>query len=147
MHLESDSTKLSEQLLRQVELDSFLALAKAKFSLEVSELTGLLCVDFRVETEHEFGRQLWYFDAMGVDSKERVSECFGVIQYSVEYGLLELVEGHVFDCPNERQHFHHFYQAGKRTTHWMHPANRWLLLGLLGVGLVWLAYLAFLVWK
>lgn len=147
MHLESSHPKLSDRYMRQIELDSLLAIDRAKYSLALSEITSLRCVDSKEESIGDFGRQLWFFESIGVHAKRGESSCFGVLQYSIEYGLLELVEGHVFDCQTERQHFKQFYETGRRTGHWLHPANRWLLAGTAMVGLIWSAYLVSFVWR
>lgn len=147
MHTESGILNLTNRVIQQVELDSLLALDKAKYSIEMSATYDLRCVDSRSETGSAYGRQLWFFEAVGTDSNLSESRLYGVLQYSMEYGLLELVEGHVFDCQRERVHFQRFYETGKRTDHWLHPANRWLLTGLATVGLIWLTYLStFLSW-
>jgi len=144
MYAETGSQQLSDRVIRQVELDSFLSLERAKYSLEMSEVTRLSCVSVRSESESQFGRQIWYFNAVGIDSGQRASSCFGVLQYSIEFGLLELVQGQVFDSDHERDLYLQFCETGKRTQTWWHPANRWLLGGLVSVGMIWILYLMYL---
>ena len=145
MYLESGGQKISEQAIRQVELDSFLALEKARFTLESCEITLLRCVSIKRETEHSFGQQLWFFDAVGIHAKTGPESCFGILHYRVEYGLLELMQTHVFDAEKERGQYQRFCEIGKRTDRFWHPANCWLVGGLAAVGLVWVLYLSLLV--
>jgi len=144
MNLEAGGQKISEQSIKQVELDSFLALEKARFRLELSDVTLLRCVSVKEETEDSFGQQLWFFDAVGMHTKMGSVNCFGVLHYRVEYGLLELMQTHVFDSENERRQYKRFSKTGKRTDRFWHPANCWLIGGLAAVGMVWLMYLSFL---
>ena len=65
---------------------------RARFCPDRSDVVQLRCVDDQQETEHTFGNQLWYFEGVGVDEEDCRRSVFGVVEYSVQFGLHELVE-------------------------------------------------------
>ena len=144
MNADSEIHQLAIRSIRQIELDSLLALERARFSVATSDVSRIRCVDLQPESEESFGQQLWFFEASGMDNEQAEKACYGVLHYSVEFGLLDLLQGYVFDCPQEREHCYRFFKTGKRTEGSWHPANRWLLAGVSMVGLVWVAYLLFM---
>ncbi|MFM8573667.1 MAG: hypothetical protein ACKOAU_18885 [Pirellula sp.] len=57
-----------------------------------SRIENLRPCDFAEETEDSYGRQIWCFESMTrLGSNERRVE-FGVLEFSIEYGLIELVQ-------------------------------------------------------
>ncbi len=141
MSAETRTQRFPERTIRQVKLDCNRAMGRAKFCPDLNEVTQLRCVDHRPETEQSFGSQLWYFDGLGVDAQEQRQRVFGVVEYSLQFGLHELIEDRVFDSDYHREQYRHFYERGVQHGRWRHPANRWLLAGLVAVASVWLAYL------
>ncbi|MAP09478.1 MAG: hypothetical protein CMM00_11980, partial [Rhodopirellula sp.] len=109
MRAETQQRQYSERTLQQVRLDGVRALSKAKFCPKNSEIVRLSCVDDRAETDDQFGNQLWYFEAKGVDEGHHRQDVFGVIEYQIQFGLQELVEDGVFDTPQEREGFRSLY--------------------------------------
>jgi hypothetical protein len=144
MSAEIRTQRFPERTIRQVRLDCNRAMARAKFCADQSEIAQLRCVDDRPETEQGFGRQLWYFEGLGVDARDRRHRLFGVVEYSLQFGLHELIEDRVFDSDQQREQYRQVYKRGSQQSRWHHPANRWLLAGLLSVGAVWLSYL---IWR
>ena len=141
MSAETRTQSFPERTIRQVKLDCSRAMGRAKFCPDPNEGIQLRCVDNRPETEQSFGSQLWYFEGRGVDGQEQVHRVFGVVEYSLQFGLHELVEDRVFDSDYHREQYRHFYERGANRGKWGHPANRWLLAGLIVVASIWIAYL------
>ena len=140
--------RFSERTIRQVSLDCSRAMIRGSFCPDRSEVGQLRCVDDQAETENSFGNQLWYFEGYGVDERSQQHDVYGVVEYSLQFGLLELVEDGVFDSEQQRERFRHLYEREMHRPTWRHPAHRWLLAGLLGVTSIWIAYLLVLnLWK
>lgn len=133
MRAEAQKRQYSERTLQQVRLDSVRALAKVRFCPDTSEIVRLQCVDDRAESESNFGNQLWYFEGRGVDEGHHRQDIFGVVEYQVQFGLLELVEDGVFDTPQERERFRCLYDREVSRPSWGHPAHRLLIAGVISV--------------
>ncbi|MEM9367121.1 MAG: hypothetical protein AAGD07_14095 [Planctomycetota bacterium] len=136
MRTQAQPRQFSERTLRQVKLDSSRALAREQFCLESSEITHFRCVDDHPESDLRFGNQLWYFEAVGVDETGRRMPVFGVVEYSLQYGLSELVEDAIFDTAGERERFRAHYERTMQGPSWHQPAHRILLGLMVGVALV-----------
>ena len=130
--------------MRQVRLDCSRALVRARFCPNRSEFDHLRCVDDHPESEDTFGHQLWYFEGTGVDESDRRHRVFGVVEYSLQFGLHEVVEDGVFDSEEQRERFRHLYEREVRRPVWSHPAHRWLLGGVLVIAAICLASLLLL---
>lgn len=116
-------------------------MARAKFSEGLSQAAQLRCIDDCPESEERFGTQLWYFEGLGIDAQEKQHRVYGVVEYSLQYGLHELVEDRVFQSEQQRDQYRRYYQRDSQRKRWHHPANHWLLAGLTCVALSWAAYL------
>ncbi len=119
--------RFSERTLRQVRLDCDRAVLRARYCPERSVVTEMQCIDDRPESEDSFGHQLWYFEGHGVDPLEHRQPLFGVVEYSIEFGLHELVEDGVFDSTHQRERFRELYEQEFRSPSWSQPAHRLLL--------------------
>ena len=126
MGADTRTRRFSEQTIRQVRQDCNRAMIRARFCPERSEVVQLRCIDDRPESETAFGNQLWYFEASGVDEHDRRHSVYGVVEYSIQFGLLELVEDGVFDSEYQRERFRHLYEREVLKPSWRHPAHRWL---------------------
>ena len=91
MNSHAQILRFSEATIRQVRLDCNRAMIRARFCPERSEIMQLRCIDNREESETEFGNQLWYFEGVGVDELDRRHAAFGVVEYSTQFGLNDLV--------------------------------------------------------
>jgi hypothetical protein len=114
---------------------------RARFCPDRSEILQIRCIDNRVETESDFGNQLWYFEGIGVDELDRRHGVFGVVEYSTQYGLNELVEDGVFTTETQREKFRCLYEREIQSPNWRQPAHRLLAAGVIAVSVIWLAYL------
>lgn len=141
MGAETRSRRFSEQTIRQVRLDCRRAMTRSHFCPDRSEVVHLRCTDDVAESEHAFGSQLWYFEGMAVDGQGVRKGVYGVVEYSVQFGLLEVVEDGVFDSEYQRERFRHQYHREMHRPSWRQPAHRWLVLGLTVVTVVFLAVL------
>ncbi len=141
MSAETGIKRFTERTIRQVRLDCGRALIRASFCPDRSDVIQLRCVDDHPETDLSFGHQLWYFEGLGVDERNQRHTVFGVVEYSLQYGLHELVEDGVFDSEQQRERFRHLYERDVRRPLWNHPAHRWLAAGMVAIAAVCLIYL------
>lgn len=141
MRAETRTRRFSERVLRQVRMDCARSLVRNRYCPERSEIIQLRCMDDRVESEQTFGSQLWYFEGVGVDPEDHRLNIYGVIEYSIQFGLNELVEDGVFESAYERERFRHDYDRELNRPSWRHPAHRWLALGLVAVTAIWMSFL------
>ncbi len=141
MSAETRARRYSERTIRQVRLDCNRAMLRARFCEDRSDVVQLRCIDDQAETDQAFGSQLWYFEGIGADTQGRRQSVFGVVEYSVQFGLLELVEDRVFESEHERERYRHRYERELLRPTWRHPGHRWLAAGLVMVTIVWLTYL------
>ncbi len=141
MSTNTQTKRFSESTVRQVRLDCNRAMIRALFCPQRSEIMQLRCIDFRDESETEFGNQLWYFEGVGVDELDRRHTVFGVVEYSTQFGLNELVEDGVFTSENQRERFRSLYEREVQQPSWRQPAHRLLAIGVVAMSTLWLAYL------
>ncbi len=141
MKAETQTRRYSKATIKQARLDCSRAMARARYCPDRSTVLELQCVDDREETELKFGNQLWYFQSHGVDHDNRVHHLFGVVEYSLQYGISELVEDGVFDSEEQREKFRHLYEKEVVRPTWEHPAHRFLAAGLIAVMSIWLVFL------
>ncbi|MEM1068971.1 MAG: hypothetical protein AAGG48_21850 [Planctomycetota bacterium] len=144
MSAETRTRRFTERTIRQVRLDCSRAMIRAHFCPDRSDVVQLRCVDDHPESEQSFGHQLWYFEGLGVDERDQRHSVFGVVEYSLQFGLHELVEDGVFDSEEQRRRFRHLYEREVRRPLWSHPAHRWLLCGVIVIAFMCLTYLILL---
>lgn len=141
MSAETRTRRFSERTVRQVSLDCKRAVVRGEFCPDRSEVAQLRCIDDRYESEQAFGGQLWYFEGWGVDESNQRHTLYGVVEYSLQFGLHELIEDAVFDSEVQRERFRHLYERETHLSNWRHPAHRWLAFGVVAMALISLAYL------
>jgi hypothetical protein len=131
MSAETQTVQIPERIMRQIRTDSQNAILRARLCPSRSTITQLRCVDFRRETETEFGSQLWYFEGFGVDETNGRLPIFGALEYSLQFGLHIMVDDGVFDSLSQRDRFHSVYRRGQVRTSLWHPGHRWLAVGMM----------------
>ena len=141
MSAETRTRRFSERTIRQVRLDCGRAMMRVRFCPERSEVVQIRCIDDQPETDQSFGNQLWYFEGVGTDEHDQRLSAFGVVEYSIQFGLHELVEDGVFDSEHQRERFRQLYERDLQRPSWRHPAHRWLAAGLAAVTAICLVYL------
>jgi hypothetical protein len=142
MSAETRAVRFPERIMRQIRLDSHRAIVRAHFCPDRSEVLNLRCVDNRRENDAVFGSQLWYFDGVGVDESDRRLPIYGAVEYSIQFGLHELVEDGVFDTNAERDRFNSVYHREHFGSAWSAPAYRWLAIMLVLFSVLVMAVLA-----
>ena len=140
MRADTRTQRFSERTIQQVRVDCNRAMTRARFCADRSDVVQLRCVDDRPETDFEFGNQLWFFDGLGVDQLGHRHNVFGVVEYSLQFGLNELVEDGVFDSEQQRERFRMLYKREVQRPSWRQGANRWLFIGLISATAISLAY-------
>ncbi len=140
MSADTRTVRFPERTMRQIRLDAQRATMRARFCPDRSEATNLRCVDYRRESDLSFGSQLWYFDGIGIDDLDRRLPIYGVIEYSIQFGLHELVEDRVLESDGQRERFHSVYEREQLGPTWRGPAHRWLAAGLLMVSVMATGY-------
>lgn len=135
MSAETKAIQIPEKIMRQIRTDSQTSILKARLCPTHSEVVQLRCVDYKRETDNQFGSQLWYFEGFGVDTSNRRLPIFGALEYSIQFGLHELVDDGVFESLGQRERFYSVYRRGHVRTSMWHPAHRWLLVGMVLVAM------------
>jgi hypothetical protein len=130
MSAETQTVQIPEKIMRQIRTDSQNAVLRARLCPTRSVITQLRCVDFRRETDTEFGSQLWFFEGFGVDETNRRLPIFGGLEYSIQFGLHVMVDDGVFDSVAQRDRFQSVYQRGQVRSSLWHPGHRWLAFGM-----------------
>jgi len=64
-----------------------------------------------------------------------------VVEYSLQYGLHELLEDAVFESEDQRARYRQMYDDEKQKSAWQHPSHRWLALGVVLMAVISLTYL------
>ena len=141
MSAETRTQRFTERTIRQVRSDCSLSMVQARYCPERSNVLHHRCVDDREETEQKFGSQLWYFEGVGVDESGRPQNVFGAVEYSLQFGLHELVEAGVFESEHERHRFRQLYERELHCPTWRHPGHRWLAAAMVVVASVFIAFL------
>lgn len=139
MSARTRTRRFSERIIRQVRLDCNRAMTRAHFCPQRSEVVHLRCIDDRAETEQAFGTQLWYFEGVGVDQLDQRRGIYGVVEYSLQFGLHELAEDGVFDSEQQRERFRQLYEREFERPSWRQPAHLWLATAVIAVALITLA--------
>lgn len=114
---------------------------RAVFCPDRSEIRQIRCVEDHRETEHQFGSQLWYFEGIGVDEVDRRHVIFGAIEYSLQFGLHELIDDGVFTSDVERAKIRNRL-IGSPIEPLANPLHRWLLATVIAAVTAYLAYVA-----
>lgn len=142
MSAKTKTRRFSGRIVRQVQLDAGRSLIRSHFCPDRSEVLHLRCVEDRPESEDRFGSQLWYFEGMGVDAHDRRQPIYGAIEYSLQYGLHELMDDGVFDSEAQRARVRQQFYGYEMPSPMGHPAHRFLLVGVLAMGLAYAAFMA-----
>ncbi|GIW98549.1 MAG: hypothetical protein KatS3mg111_1882 [Pirellulaceae bacterium] len=88
-----------------VQNQAWYALQRKELSPDSTALESVRCVYIEEETELEFGRQVWFFEASGVDLGGRHRQMYGALDFTVEYGLMAPQRAIVVQDPHYRQRF------------------------------------------
>lgn len=122
------------------------SLLRRDFCPEESRIESLRCVYLNEESDNSFGRQVWFFEATGVDPVGKKHRLYGSLDFTVQFGLLEPARAVLADEPRHRQRM---LQAIANPIHhqvWASPSTKiWVRLTLASVIIlssIWLLLLA-----
>jgi hypothetical protein len=100
---EADPAHLSRQVWQAVSDHAIRAVASRDFCPEQSRVENLrpvVCID---EDDLMYGRQIWCFEAMGITASGRRRVLYGLLEFSIQYGLLELSHSLLLEDASERE--------------------------------------------
>lgn len=122
------------------------ALVRKEYDPDQSRVESVRCVYLDQETDTSFGRQVWFFEAIGIDPIGRQHRLYGALEFSVQFGLLEPCRAALMADAAHRQRFLHGLIEPAPVEPWSAPSTRvWVRLTLASVVIVasiWLLTLA-----
>ena len=143
MKSEATSQQFSKEVWQAVSNQAADALVRKEFSAEASRIESIRCVHFEDETEACFGRQVWFFEAQGIDPLDRTHQLYGALDFSVQFGLMEPIRAILLDSPCHRQRFLQSVTQPLEARVWAAPSTKlWVRLTMASV-LILSAFCAF----
>lgn len=146
MKPETSFYQFSKEVWQTVNDQAMHALLRKEYCPESSRIESICCVHLDEERESEFGRQIWFFEASGMDPIGRKHRLYGALDFSVQYGLLEPTRAMLMSEPQHRQRFLDSVIRQPETKVWSSPSTKvWVRLTLASViilSAIWLLSLA-----
>ena len=102
---EADKIQFSRQIWQAASEHAHRCLTRREFCPEQSRVENLRCVHLVDETDCLFGKQLWCFEAIGIDPVGRRHILYGVLEFSIQFGLLEASQTAMFEDSGHREKF------------------------------------------
>ena len=122
------------------------SLVRKEFSPDDSRIESVRCMHLEEESELGYGRQIWFYEASGVDPVGRQHRLYGALDFTVQYGLLEPARTMLLDEPQHRQRFLQSVVEPHESRRWNQPSSRvWVRLTIASViilSAIWLLMLA-----
>jgi hypothetical protein len=122
------------------------SLLRRDFCPEESRIESLRCVYLDEESDASFGRQVWFFEAMGIDAVGKRHRLYGSLDFTVQFGLLEPARAVLADEPRHRQRMLQAVANPAQSQVWASPSTKiWVRLTLASVIIlssIWLLLLA-----
>lgn len=138
--------QFSEEVRKAVNFQARHTLVRKEFCAEQSRIESVRCVDSYEESEYHYGRQVWFFEATGVDHVGRNQRVYGALEFSVQYGLLEPARAALMDDPAHRQRFLQSIIRPTQADVWANPSTKlWVRLTIASViilSAIWLLTVA-----
>ena len=138
--------QFSKEVWQVVNDEAMHSLMRKEYSAEQSAIESIRCVHLDEEAEGAYGRQIWFFEASGVDPVGRSHRLYGALDFSVEYGLLEPTRAMLMHEPQHRQRFLQSVVRPIESQVWSNPSTKvWVRLTLASVIIlssIWLLTLA-----
>jgi hypothetical protein len=121
---EADKIQFSRQIWQAASEHAHRCLVRREFCPEQSRIENLRCVHLVDETVRIYGKQFWCFEAIGIDPVGRRHVLYGVLEFSIQYGLLEAAQTAMFEDSDHREKFlqQETRPAGKLVYHY--PSTR-----------------------
>ncbi len=136
----------SREVWQAVNDQAMSALTRKEYSPDESRIESIRCVHLDEECDSEYGRQIWFFEASGVDPVGHRHRLYGALDFSVQYGLLEPSRAMLMSEPHHRQRFLQSVIRPSETQVWTYPSTKvWVRLTLASViilSAIWLLTLA-----
>lgn len=146
MNPETTPNQFSKEVWQTVNDQAMSALLRKEYCAEESRIEAIRCVHLDEEIEADYGRQIWFFEAAGVDPIGRRHRLYGALDFSVQYGLLEPSRAMLMNEPNHRQRFLQSVVRPTESKVWAAPSTKvWVRLTLASVIIlssIWLLGLA-----
>lgn len=138
--------QFSKEVWQTVNEQAKHTLLRKDFCLEGSRIESIRCVHLEEECEQSYGRQIWFFEASGLDPVGRKHRLYGALDFSVQYGLLEPVRAMLMDESQHRQRFLQSIMRPPAVNVWINPSTKiWVRLTLASViilSAIWLLSLS-----
>ncbi|MBX3423507.1 MAG: hypothetical protein KF752_18280 [Pirellulaceae bacterium] len=138
--------QFSREVWQAVTNQARYALVRKDFSAEDSRIESLRCVYLDEECESDFGRQVWFFEAFGIDPVGRKHRLYGALDFSIQYGLMEPARAMLSDDSRHRQRMLQSIANPVQQQVWASPSTKvWVRLTLASVIIlssIWLLLLA-----
>lgn len=138
--------QFSKEVWQSVKDEAIQSLLRKEYSAEESSIESPRCVHLDEETESTYGRQIWFFEAAGVDPVGNCHRLYGALDFSVQYGILEPTRAMLMEEPQHRQRFLQSVVRPAVSQVWSSPSTKvWVRLTLASVIIlssIWLLLLA-----
>ena len=134
MKPETSFYQFSKEVWKTVNVQAMNALVRKDFSPDESQVDSIRCVHLEEECESEYGRQIWFFEASGVDPIGRRQRLYGALDFSIQYGLLETTRAMLMADPQHRQRFLQSVVRPCEIHVWSYPSTKiWVRLTIASV--------------
>jgi hypothetical protein len=117
---EAPKVQFSRQIWQAVSEHAHSCLLRREFCPEQSRVENLRCVEFQEEAETSYGKQIWFFEGIGVDATGRRHVLHGVLEFSIQFGLLEAATAALFEEEDMRERY---VSPGAYEVHRIFPAH------------------------
>lgn len=97
MRPEADNRHFPRQIWQAVTEHALRVVVRNEFCPEQSRIENLRAEYCQEEEEERFGRQIWCFEALGITALGRRQVVYGMLEFSVQFGLLEPVQSRLFE--------------------------------------------------
>lgn len=122
------------------------SLVRKEFSPDDARIDSVRCVHLDEENESNYGRQVWFFEAIAQDPIGRQHRLYGALDFTVQYGLLVPSRAMLLDEPQHRQRFLQSIVHPHESQVWGNPFTKiWVRLTLASViilSAIWLLSVA-----
>ena len=102
---EADKIQFSRQIWQAASEHAHRCLTRREFCPDQSRVENLRCVHLVDESDCQFGKQIWCFEAIGIDQSGRRHILYGVLEFSIQYGLLEASQTAMFEDSDHREKY------------------------------------------
>ncbi len=143
---EAHKIQFSRQIWQAASEHAHRCLTRREFCPEQSRIENLRCEFLEEEVESQFGKQLWCFEAIGIDPAGRRHILHGVLEFSIQYGLLEASQTAMFEDSEHRDKFLRDQTKPASKMVYEYPSTRfWVYAAWSGVAVLSLIWVTLLV--